>query len=368
MSDVANGQEDANTLSGADFGALFKPVLLLVGRGILATLVALVALELGLRAFGLPTGFTRSIRSAYDLDDETLGPFRAGAQVRDSWPVESAYSASFNSLGFRGPEPRESAAPPILCVGDSITFGLGVEDDQSWPAYLDRKLGAAGLGRGVHNMGSGFLLIDDNLRYLRRALPGIQPGLVIFLAQADGYVIDLPEGALTPHEKSKRDERRRRVWPASWYHQLAIYEARGIARLWRKQLSMIGSGDWPPRLPATEQEGTNALERTRERFERRLSELQELTQEHGARLVLVCLPRIEPLEDEILIETGWCLEAAARLGYDYVDLQPVLEKQPDREGLFQYPYDFHFSPRGNEVVAEGILSSLRAAELLGTGR
>jgi lysophospholipase L1-like esterase len=48
-----------------------------------------------------------------------------------------AFLVNTNSQGFRGPE-FDSPAPGfrIAAVGDSVTFGWGVSDDQSWPAQL----------------------------------------------------------------------------------------------------------------------------------------------------------------------------------------------------------------------------------------
>lgn len=47
------------------------------------------------------------------------------------------FSVTTNADGFRGP-PLDTppARPRVLCLGDSVTFGWGVEDDESWPARL----------------------------------------------------------------------------------------------------------------------------------------------------------------------------------------------------------------------------------------
>lgn len=42
-----------------------------------------------------------------------------------------------NAAGFRGPPLDDPPTRPrVLCLGDSVTFGWGVEDDESWPARL----------------------------------------------------------------------------------------------------------------------------------------------------------------------------------------------------------------------------------------
>jgi hypothetical protein len=51
-------------------------------------------------------------------------------------------------------------SPPLVAVGDSFTFGDQVDDDQTWPAYLE-----AMLGRPVHNGGVfGYSLTQTVLR------------------------------------------------------------------------------------------------------------------------------------------------------------------------------------------------------------
>lgn len=375
MSETTETAAEAPPLKmGLDFEPL--PCIKLVGdlviKAALTGAIALGCLELGLRMAGLPSGSTRSIRSAYDIDGATPGPFKAGAKVKDSWPEETAYSASFNSLGCRGPEPRNVDAPAIVCMGDSITFGLGVEDDETWPAHLDRRLHEEKLDRPVINMACGFLLPEDDLYYAKRALPVIKPGLVILLMQPGGYGEFIDKIERTPHMTSKERERGRRVWPTSWYHRLAIYEARSFGRLWRKKLQLVGSGHWPPSLKGTEEaegkEAENPWAYLRPRYIERMRELKELTEANGGKLVLVGLPTIVPASEGIRITEPWSRAVAEELGCTYVSLFEPLSAEPNRESLVQYPYDFHFSSKGNSIVAEAVLRVLRDSGHLDSGR
>lgn len=50
---------------------------------------------------------------------------------------------NINSKGFRGPEFNAEKAPGgfrVLCIGDSMTFGLGLQDDRTFPARLEQIL------------------------------------------------------------------------------------------------------------------------------------------------------------------------------------------------------------------------------------
>src|SRR5262245_2671598 len=46
------------------------------------------------------------------------------------------------------------APPRILCLGTSLTAGLGLDPTEAWPALLQAKVDAAGLRYRVVNAGS----------------------------------------------------------------------------------------------------------------------------------------------------------------------------------------------------------------------
>jgi acyl-CoA thioesterase-1 len=52
------------------------------------------------------------------------------------------------------PVKHADAAPVVLCVGTSLTAGLGVDPSEAWPARLQEKIDAAGLRYRVVNAGS----------------------------------------------------------------------------------------------------------------------------------------------------------------------------------------------------------------------
>lgn len=61
-----------------------------------------------------------------------------------------SFSVRTNRHGLRGPEIALPApGPRVLAVGDSVTFGWGVEEEQSWPARLADELGVEVLNAGV---------------------------------------------------------------------------------------------------------------------------------------------------------------------------------------------------------------------------
>lgn len=323
-------------------------------------LLGLTCLEVTLRAFGLPSGGTRSVRAAYDLDDVTMGPFQANVMVKVTWPPETAYEASFNSLGCRGPEPLDLDKPTILCVGDSMTFGYSVEDDETWPAQLDRRLQAEDLARPIINLSSGHLLPEDELFYIKRAFDFIDDvGIVILLIPHGGYIDPIHLMKETPHERSKRRERERRTWPNSFYHNLAVYEVRFFFRLWRQRLFMEGRQEDPPDFQAPDGGNLETMQLLRERYKNRIAEIKELVEAKGALFVLAIFPGARILEDDVVFGEPWSASIASELGCLNVDILNAFRNEEDKTSLLLIPYDLHASPRGNKVVADTIFSFLR---------
>ena len=70
--------------------------------------------------------------------------------------------ATINGFGFRGPMPRlpkPDGWARVLAVGDSTTFGLGVDDEGAYPAQLERRLRE----RATESSGE----IEDRIRVAR---------------------------------------------------------------------------------------------------------------------------------------------------------------------------------------------------------
>jgi acyl-CoA thioesterase-1 len=98
------------------------------------------------------------------------------------------------------PAPAESAAPPapeikrdspnlkprVVFLGDSLTAGLGLATDQSYPALIERRLKAAGLDFAVVNAGVSGDTSAGGLRRLDWSLEGDVRVLVLALGANDG--------------------------------------------------------------------------------------------------------------------------------------------------------------------------------------
>jgi acyl-CoA thioesterase I len=120
-----------------------------------------------------------------------LALFLLSVYARISAPAAQSPSSS-SPLGGAGSQPESKTTVPsdrpkrsvsgerprIVAFGNSLTAGLGVSPDQSYPAYLQRKLDAAGYAYRVVNAGVSGDTTAGGLRRVSWALNS-KPAIVI---------------------------------------------------------------------------------------------------------------------------------------------------------------------------------------------
>jgi hypothetical protein len=100
------------------------------------------------------------------------------------------YVVQVNSLGARGPE-RRAEKPPgvfrVVCLGGSNVYGLGLSNEQTWPAQLEQELNLRGDRRyEVWNYGMPAHVALQMAAIGREALARLQPDLFIFALSNSG--------------------------------------------------------------------------------------------------------------------------------------------------------------------------------------
>ncbi len=113
-----------------------------------------------------------------------LKPNLRGLRVTGTSPEGDSIDFAFstNALGLRGPEVApKGQCLRVLALGDSCTFGLGVNDADTWPAQLQRMLDEFGGGTqwDVINAGVYGYSAFQGLRYLQSKGFALEPDVVI---------------------------------------------------------------------------------------------------------------------------------------------------------------------------------------------
>jgi lysophospholipase L1-like esterase len=148
------------------------------------TLIPIAVLVLLGLAAELAASFTKSGNAAFFIADADLIIIRKPDMHGFTMGNGGWVPCHINRQGLRGddlPEPRPASERRILCVGDSFTFGSGVEDDEAWPQQLQALLGPPQVsGVRVLNGGANGWDTRWQRRYLQaRALDGLSPDVVV---------------------------------------------------------------------------------------------------------------------------------------------------------------------------------------------
>ena len=107
-------------------------------------------------------------------------PELVGSLIKNATHTRGNLTYSHNSLGYRSNEftvekPKEKIR--IVTLGGSTTYGVGVNNDETWPSHLAKELGA---NYEVINMGVPGYSSRENLLQSEMYLSELQPDLAIY--------------------------------------------------------------------------------------------------------------------------------------------------------------------------------------------
>lgn len=101
--------------------------------------------------------------------------------------VVAAAGAGCTDSASAASGPTQTAAPrTIVALGDSLTSGKGLDEDEAYPAVLERMLKSAGLHFTVKNHGVSGDTAADAVRRLDAALGGSPAIMIVALGANDG--------------------------------------------------------------------------------------------------------------------------------------------------------------------------------------
>jgi len=155
--------------------SIAKRALLILIAWCAVVLVVLIALEISLRVFTEP-----AVTPGYNISHpDRRYVLRPGFK---GWTYGKRVEV--NSMGLREPESPISTgdeAYRVIVLGDSVTFGRGVDLEETFPKILERKLNRqAGKPVHIYNLGVESYNTVAEFRYLKDVFDRLKPHLVIF--------------------------------------------------------------------------------------------------------------------------------------------------------------------------------------------
>lgn len=321
---------------------------------------SLVALELGLRATtrpDTPPGFTlKDAARRYKL--------RPGFRGR-------TYDAllSIDSRGARGPERALDLRPETLriaVVGDSLAFGIGVADAETFPALLEDALARA-LPRPVQvfNLGvPGYNTVDEAL-YLEEVFDTYRPDLVVLqYTQGNDAFVEPRPPVRTGLRSSRAWQALRELPPSSYVFTWTVRQVRRGHYLWTAQ----GQSDDPEqsferelaRLEASFAPDSPGWLASREA----LARMAGFCAGRGVPLVLVLYADANHLTAARRARLAPIAERITRAAHEagiarVIPLEPAFVPYEGREVELRVRFDDgHWSALANRLVASEVAASL----------
>jgi GDSL-like Lipase/Acylhydrolase family len=308
---------------------------------LVATLLALAAAEGLLALFGLATPEPpiypgeRTVATGPTVDPLIGWKLPPNATVEESG-VDYDVSYQANPQGFRSPQDFERATPRrrIVLLGDSYTFGTGVEQGQTFAARLEHALRRT----RTYNFGIGGFGVDQMWRTLHHYALAVRPDVVVLAFIRNDLDRSLSAIRLGHDWLAKPTYRLdgEKLVPLTLENRpgaLARWvSARSrLLELWRRVGYSVG---W--RFPVGYRWRLNRAIFAAVRDECRAA---------GVPLVVVHLPVNRRTPAPMLSEEF------ARLEIPFLDLTDHLP--PDADALY-FEHDPHFSPAGHRFAAEEI--------------
>ncbi|QEG01066.1 GDSL-like Lipase/Acylhydrolase [Stieleria maiorica] len=283
--------------------------------------------------------------------------------IPDQQGYTFAEPATINSHGLRNPPIRNRDAVDlrVMCLGDSITFGVGVSDAVPYPRQLEQLLQRHHEGQSVEVINCGvqrystYQVID----YLREAVKKYRPDIVTLAV----YYNDLdirPEGDYSEEYENEREQvassfRKRAPWLYLLVKQSATIELTKKAYLGWKH------GDHTLRQFA---EGPTEREEKRwEAMAEDLATFSAMAQEYQFRPLVVTIPgrvQVEQSFPEARFPSR-VLNLCDQSDLPAVNVLPAFVDSLQRDVDPYLAWDNHMSAVGHRIVAETLDSELRGA-------
>lgn len=279
-------------------------------------------------------------------------------------PDQQAYthdkSVSTNSTGLRDSEYAIGASPEvyrILALGDSQTFGNGLELADTWPKQLEANLNQAAKGKRVEVLNGG-LPGSDTWQHeiiLKRLLVTYQPDAVVLAF----YVNDVVKRFTPSSVQFKNDDE---------FSKRMVYILKRSALLLtlRTVWSSIMQG-WSPGKDFMEQqsllkgEDSPALQERWDQVENSLAAMKKASNEYNTFFGIVLLPRRDQIDGRFPWDaySNHLRKIAEQHQIPVVSMLAPLQQAYKTHGKNLFiPWDGHNSKLANQIIAQEIAGKM----------
>ncbi len=271
--------------------------------------------------------------------------FRAFAGDDPAPSDTKRFEVTTNSWGLRCPELKKTKSDRqwrVMCLGDEITFGYGVNDNQTYESFLQRHMREARK--------------NQQLQVINAGCPGWSSYQAREWTRMEGryfepefYVLGFGFADSAAEDMSDRD-RVSSILPLVWLQFLLNHSE--LYHYWQR---LDAEKYNPYGLPPVGYQ-RKALRVPKEQFSENLTWFADTAKEDGAKVIFLNLPAPTLYEAEIVTEYRAVIQQVAQdSGSGYVDLQRVIHPHSS-ENMFNGNY---ISAKGNDLISMAIMVELQ---------
>jgi lysophospholipase L1-like esterase len=248
---------------------------------------------------------------------------------------------TINSRGLRSPEidlAKPAGTKRILMLGDSLTFGWGVGQDETFSVLMERALNKTTFGPvQVINSGVGNYNTAMETEYFFRSGIAYDPDIVVL-----NYFINDAEPTPIYHDVG---------WIARHFYAYAV-----LGGAWDgAKREVLGGQDWREYYSGLYADGRPGWQAAQASIRR----LAEYCHAHGIRLILADLPELHQLKNYPFTAVDDKLaKIAAAEGFEFFNLRPALENEPP-DSLWVTAPDPHPNAHAHALIAAALTDYLQ---------
>jgi lysophospholipase L1-like esterase len=328
------------------------------------------------------------------------GDLEPGMRITDRLYPQLPYRITATSQGTRGLAGFTSKKPEgtlrVLCVGDSFTFGYGVDDEDAYPELLRQEMNRRFPGRPIEVINAGMPMfgILDEMDYFLQKGAALNPDVVV-LQFFPNDLQDICRETINREVYSNDPAYSRRSGLGKLLSGTRLYQLAVSMRLAFNKTSQFSqpvsqAAREPARFnPALDPYRFKASRETAEHLGGRdrivagdpagpaapawqaylkaLAGFRDMARHFGADMLFLNVPDLRQVEGAGYAVNQVLAPALGSLGIPSVDMLGPFRTARFVTGVHPYltPRDDHCSPYGNQLIARAVADSLRVAEAPG---
>lgn len=315
----------------------------------------------------------------YEYYPNLVGDLPPSLDVRDNLITGLPYHVKTNSQGLRSDQElreKDEDVVRVLCLGDSFTYGVGVDNNQTYPSLLEHYLKEKYPHSKIEviNFGAPFFDIVDELDQWIEKGKSLRPDLVI----VQFYINDIQTMDGTSFRREQRRGKKKfnnisHFIKNSKIFSLASMLAYNIQKF-RHETPPVNNSTSDPwysgryctdltdsqidiiRSKPLNQEYSSLVQCRWEQYIHNLLDLKKSIEESGADLLFVNIPDTDQITKNKYAPSLCLNSMLTQHNIKHIDFLPLFRGMYHRERLKIYntPLDFHTTPAGNTLIAKTI--------------